>query len=448
VRICHITPRLPPDYSAVAQLPVCLGTSSVEAGDEVGFLTSGGLAPGDVPQADALPGRVVHLPAPDGAQGEGLFRLPALVWSMTRAALPSIRRADVVHVHGNSLVARTGALAADLARRPVVLTLYGTEIWEYQRRRLRPDLFARAYRRAAHVVFYSQGLLTHAMRLGLGRRDSSVIYPPVLPAFTFCDEARQAQARAALGLRSRHVIVTVKRVDALGGHRCLLEARSELSRTHPDTRLIVCGTGPLLPDVKAAARSWGVEGHVTFTGALAPEAVARYDAAADVFVMASLLDSCPPGALEALASGPIQGPRKEEVAERRELYGGDGNGPLEALRIAPRDLRVGRLARAIDEDQVQVVARGQALHELAPAGARAAQGNARVVDCDVERFAPPLRQLDRSVTFLSGADFTPGQRHRILDGSCRRYLAESSQHSSRSRDPSRGSKGVWCPRRS
>lgn len=331
MRICHITPRLPPDYSAVAQLPVCLGTSSVEAGDEVGFLTSEGPAPGDLPGADALPGRVVYLPAPDGARGEGPFRLPALVWSMTRAALPSIRRADVVHVHGNSLVARTGALAAELARRPVVLTLYGTEIWEYQRRRLRPDLFARAYRRAAHVVFYSQGLLTHAMRLGLGRRDSSVIYPPVLPAFTFCDEARQAQARAALGLRSRHVIVTVKRVDALGGHRCLLEALSELIRTHPDTRLIVCGTGPLLPDVRAAARSWGVEGHVTFTGALAPEAVARYDAAADVFVMASLLDSCPPGALEALACGtPVIASDNPGGLELRELFGFD-------VSIVPRE---------------------------------------------------------------------------------------------------------------
>ncbi|HXE80684.1 MAG TPA: glycosyltransferase family 4 protein [Vicinamibacterales bacterium] len=321
----------------MAQLPVCLGLCSVEAGDEVGFLTYG--APGEEPRrpAHALPGRVVHVPAP-GA--EGGVRVGAVLSSLIRGVLPSIRHADVVHVHGGSLIARAGALAASLARRPVVLTLYGGEIWEYRRRRSGVDLFTRAYRTAAHVVFFSQGLLTHAMQLGLGRRESSVIYPPVLSVFEYHDEAAQLQAREALGIRNRHVLVTVKRVDAYGGHRTLLEALSELIRTHPDTRLVICGTGPLLPDARDAARSWGVEGHVTFTGALAPEAVARYDAAADVFVLPSLLDSCPPGALEALASGtPVIAADNPGGLELRELFGFD-------VSVVPRGNALG-LARTL-----------------------------------------------------------------------------------------------------
>jgi glycosyltransferase involved in cell wall biosynthesis len=345
VRICHITPSLPPEYSAVAQLPACLGAWCAEAGDSVEYVS--GAPPGGSRRRVEHAGAVVHVPAEDGSDEETVLRFPALMSAMIRLALPSIRRADVVHVHGNSLLAKTGALVADLARRPVVLTLYGGEIWEYQRRRLRPDLFSRAYRRASHVVFYSQGLLTHAMRLGLGRRDSGVIYPPVLPAFTFCGEAAQADARAAVGLRSRHVLVTVKRVDALGGHRCLLEGLSELIRTHPDTRLVVCGTGPLLQDVKAAARSWGVEGHVTFTGPLAPDAVARYDAAADAFVLPSLLDSCPPGALEALACGaPVIAADNPGGLELRELFGYD-------VTIVPREnpLALARTIRHLLEDK-------------------------------------------------------------------------------------------------
>jgi glycosyltransferase involved in cell wall biosynthesis len=189
-------------------------------------------------------------------------------------------------------------------------------------------------------VFYSQGLLTRAMELGLGRRNSRVIYPPVGYEFTFHDEAAQADARAALGIRSRHLLVTVKRVDTLGGHALLFEALSEIIRTHPDTRLVVCGTGPLIDQVKSAARSWGVEGHVTFTGPLGAATVARFDAASDAFVLPSKLDSCPVGALEALACGtPVIATDNPGGLELREIFGFD-------VTIVPRDNPVA-LARAL-----------------------------------------------------------------------------------------------------
>jgi hypothetical protein len=38
---------------------------------------------------------------------------------------------------------------------------------------------------------------------------------------------------------------------------------NEVIRTHPDTRLVICGTGDLLGD-SSVARSAGVERHVTF----------------------------------------------------------------------------------------------------------------------------------------------------------------------------------------
>ena len=60
----------------------------------------------------------------------------------SRQALePAIARADVVHVHSNGLLPEVGALLAARARKPVVLTLYGTEIWHYRPRRFGPDLF-------------------------------------------------------------------------------------------------------------------------------------------------------------------------------------------------------------------------------------------------------------------------------------------------------------------
>ena len=41
---------------------------------------------------------------------------------------------------------------------------------------------------------------------------------------------------------------------------------SEVIRFHPDTRLVICGTGAMLHELQDAARGAGVERHVVFAG--------------------------------------------------------------------------------------------------------------------------------------------------------------------------------------
>ena len=66
---------------------------------------------------------------------------------------------------------------------------------------------------------------------------------------------------------------------------------------------MICGTGALLDELQAAARSAGVERHVTFAGLVDNAVVARYCAAADLFVLPSMLEALPTVAVEALACG-------------------------------------------------------------------------------------------------------------------------------------------------
>jgi glycosyltransferase involved in cell wall biosynthesis len=344
VRILHATPHLPPDQAANALLPFHLGTWANAAGDEVEYLAHPPRQrAGRARRAVKLPGRVSWIRSHHdrGALARTL-RIAAATTaaSIARAAWPAVRRADVVHVHSNGLLAEVVALVAARQRKPVVLTLYGTEIWHYTPKGFKPDLFTRAYRGAAHVVFYSHGLLNRATELGLGRRDSSVIYPPVASEFTHHDAGAQADARAVLGIHSRHLLVNVKRLHPLAGQRYLLEALGEIVRTHPDTRLVICGTGDLLDELKSVARAAGVEAHVTFTGLLDNAAIARYDAAADVFVLPSLLEACPTVALEALACGtPVVSSDNPGGVELRELFGFD-------VAVVPREQPL-PLARAI-----------------------------------------------------------------------------------------------------
>jgi glycosyltransferase involved in cell wall biosynthesis len=234
-----------------------------------------------------------------------------------------IAAADVVHIHSNGLLAEVGALEAARQRKPYILTLYGTEIWHYRPRR-GVDLFTRAYRGANAVVFYSERLLLRARELALGRSDCHVIYPPVGQAFAFHDWVTQQEERLRLGLTARHLIVNVKRLHPLAGQRFLIEAMGEVVREHPDARLVICGTGDLLPELQHVARAAGVERHVTFAGLVDNTMVAKYCAAADLFVLPSLLEALPTVAVEALATGtPVLSSDNPGGLELNDVFGGD-----------------------------------------------------------------------------------------------------------------------------
>ncbi len=301
MRILHVTPHLPPDQAANALLPAQLGTWANERGDEVEYVAHPPRAGG----SGAVAGPIRWVPRRTGSILDRAAQLgPALAaLRMRRVLAPAIARADVVHVHSNGLLAEVAVLLARRAGKPVVLTLYGTEIWHYAPRRFGPDLFTRAYRAASYVTFYSDRLMSRAHALGLGRKRARVVYPPVGPGFDRHDAGAQAAARAALGIGSRHLLLNVKRLHPLAGQRTLIDAMTDVVRFFPDTRLVICGTGPLLETLRGAARSAGVERHVVFAGLIDNAAVARYCAAADLFVLPSVLEALPTVAVEALACG-------------------------------------------------------------------------------------------------------------------------------------------------
>jgi glycosyltransferase involved in cell wall biosynthesis len=248
-------------------------------------------------------------------------------------------------VHSNGLLAELAVLLARREGKPVVLTLYGTEIWHYKPKKPGPDLFTRAYRAASYVTFYSDRLMMRAHDLGLGRRNSRVVYPSVSPSFTWHDEQAQAAQKAALGITNRHLLLNVKRLHPLAGQRILLEAMADIVHAHPDTRLVICGTGPLLEELRGAARAAGVERHVTFAGLVDNAAVARYCAAADLFVLPSLLEALPTVAVEALACGtPVVSSDNPGGLELNGIFGPDvsvvpGEQPLALAKAVNHFLR-------------------------------------------------------------------------------------------------------------
>ena len=329
MHIVHVTPHLPPDQAANALLPWQLGKWAAHAADTVEYLAHPPRATG----ASEMPGPVAWIPRRSGGLSgrASRFGSAAAAYRVWRAVRRVIDGADVVHVHSNGLLSEVALLTAVRRRKPAVLTLYGTEIWHYRRKRFGPDLFTRAYHAADAVTFYSDRLMTRAHDLGLGRRDLQVVYPPVSREFSWHDEQAQLAARAALGISNRHLLLNVKRLHPLAGQRYLIEAMNEVIRLFPDTRLMICGTGASLPELQATARSAGVERHVVFAGLLDNALIARYCGAADLFVLPSLLEALPTVAVEALASGtPVLSSDNPGGLELSDIFGPD-------VSVVPRE---------------------------------------------------------------------------------------------------------------
>ncbi len=327
MRICHVTPHLPPDQAANALLPYHLGNWAREAGDEPFFIAH----PPRQARADSpawpLPGAVTFVPVGRPANRVSrLLKLGSLAAARRIAAVagPLIADADIVHVHSNGMLPEYCARLAHRAGKPVVLTLYGTEIWHYRPKRLGPDLFTSAYRRAAAVTFYSRGLLDHGLSLGLDRPGLSVVYPPIANEFQAASPGEQRSAKASLGIKAGRLLLNVKRLHPLAGQRILIDAMPAILSAHPDTILVICGTGPLAADLAAAARAHKVEGHVRLAGLVDNATVATYNRAADLFVLPSRLEACPTVALEALACGtPVVSTDNPGGVELHGLFGDD-----------------------------------------------------------------------------------------------------------------------------
>lgn len=352
MRICHVSPHLPPDQAANALLPAQLGTWSHEQGHQVAFVA------GDVRQVDpvgrvrqvrgvretagaVLPGPVVRTRGRSTSRLARLLRIDTVNRSRSiAAALDQVATgSDVLHLHSNGLIIEVAAAWALRRGIPFILTLYGTEIWHY-RRRWPIDPFTRAYNAAAAVTFYSQGLLDKARELGLDRPNLSVVYPPVSASFIDVDEPTRADWRLALGISEPRVVLNVKRLHPLAGQKHLIDAFARIASTRTDARLVICGTGPLRAELEQRTQAAGIADRVTFAGLVPNDRIARYAAAADVFALPSELEALPTVAVEALAAGtPVVSTDHPGGTELHALFGDD-------VQVVPRG-DVDGLARLI-----------------------------------------------------------------------------------------------------
>jgi glycosyltransferase involved in cell wall biosynthesis len=296
MRVCMISPHLPPEQAANALLPRQLGDELSIHGVIASYVSH---PPAEPKNAQA---GVVYVPR----RGRGRFDRSspgALVAGgrMAVGAQETVRASDLVHLHGNGFLVEVGRFLAERYGKPYVITLYGTDVWHHDESR--HARFGRAVRGAAERVFYSQGLLDFAKPLNLAPEPSQVIYAPVPSTFHVLEPLRRDALRRDFGVGGAPLLLTVKRLHEVAGHDVLLRALPMIFREHPGTQAWIIGDGELRPILEAQARALGIASQVRFMGLMDNATLWRYYVAADLFVLPSRLESWGTVMLEALACG-------------------------------------------------------------------------------------------------------------------------------------------------
>lgn len=112
------------------------------------------------------------------------------------------------------------------------------------------------------------------------------------------------EARRALGLPAEdRLVLYVGRLVAAKGLRELLQAWASIARDNSRLRLAFVGDGVLHSELASAARATGMADRVTLPGSAAPDQVARWMHACDVFCLPSHSEGYPNVLVEALACG-------------------------------------------------------------------------------------------------------------------------------------------------
>ena len=121
-----------------------------------------------------------------------------------------------------------------------------------------------------------------------------------LSRFAFRQEERE-RLRRQHGLGNCFVIGHVGRFNVQKNHTRLLDIFAEITKTVPDARLALIGTGELEESVKEKAQALGIQDKTLFLGQMAD--VSGWYHAMDCFVLPSLFEGLPVVGIEAQATG-------------------------------------------------------------------------------------------------------------------------------------------------
>lgn len=216
---------------------------------------------------------------------------PLLMVAQTLATMRYARDYHIIHAHW-TLPAMAVWAGRAYHRRPFVVTVHGSDIFQAPRIPLVGPLTRMALSRARRVIAVSRSLAEATLALGLPAHRVEVL-PDGIDIDRFQPGSKQREP----------LILFVGSLIERKGVRYLLQALPALIQKLPEYHLAVVGDGPQRSELVQLAQSLNLATHATFAGAQSQAQIGQWMRRARLFVLPSLEEALGIVLLEALASG-------------------------------------------------------------------------------------------------------------------------------------------------
>ena len=191
---------------------------------------------------------------------------------------------------------------ARLHEAPIVLAVYGIDVWQPTPSRL------------VNVLVRASDAIMSISQITLDRMDSwapldakrTFVCPNAIDTMRFVPGPRPANLVERYGLSGKKVLLTVARLHSLERYKGVdetIEILPRLRESHPSIRYLVVGDGPDRERLEQKARELGVDGAVVFAGWVNESEKVEHYQLADAYVMPGRGEGFGFVYLEALACG-------------------------------------------------------------------------------------------------------------------------------------------------
>ena len=229
------------------------------------------------------------------------------VLDIVQIILHAIRRkADVLHLHGNSYAIMVGGMiAARLKGIPYVVTIAGAEIRQAQSRGGKfPRLFQAVLRNASRIVAIGEYLKQKAIEAGAdASKTVSVLNGIDLEKYDVDAAAARKTRGENFGDYETILVLVGGMTSDIKGHDSALEILAEILKDFPDTCLLFAGDGTMRGDFESLARKLGVSRNVRFLGWVDNARIGELLLMSDLYLMCSRSEGLPTVVMEAMAAG-------------------------------------------------------------------------------------------------------------------------------------------------
>ncbi|KKH16921.1 glycosyltransferase family 4 protein [Methanosarcina mazei] len=236
---------------------------------------------------------------------------------------------DIIHAHFAYPDGASSVLLSQIFKKPVILTVHGSDINEFPKRKALRHLIVYTLNHVSHVIAVSESLKQNIIKLGIDESKITVIpngYDPTM--FKIIDKEK---CRIKLNIpQNKKIILFIGNLVDVKGINYLIEAMAKIREHDNEILLIIIGEGDRKDKFKLLTQNYNLETYIKFVGPQKHDEIPLWFNACDLFVLPSVNEGFGIVLIEAAACG------KPVVASN---VGGipEASNPIARKLVPPKD---------------------------------------------------------------------------------------------------------------